>query len=59
MGVWDLKGLDDRVKKYLKLSFEEGFDERHRVMFSVMAIENKKQLELLKTQWETNAKDGK
>lgn len=59
MGVWDLKGLDDQVKKYLKLSLDEGFDEMQRAKFGDIAIETKEQLERLKTQWEENAKDRK
>ena len=39
MGVWDLKGLDDRVKKYLKLSSDAGFDEKQRAKFGLIAIE--------------------
>ena len=52
MGVWDLKYLDDRVNKYLKLSLEEGFDEKQRVKFSTIAIEAWEHLERLKAQWE-------
>ena len=59
MGVWDLKGLDDRVKKYLKLSLDEGFDQTQRAKFVVIAIEASEHLERLKAQWEENAKVGK
>jgi hypothetical protein len=59
MGVWDLKGLDDQVKKYLKLSLDESFDEKQRAKFGAIAIEAKEQLERLKAQWEENAKDRK
>ena len=59
MGVWDLKGLDDQVKKYLKLSLDESFDEKQRAKFGAIAFEAKEQLERLKAQWEDNAKDRK
>ena len=59
MGVWDLKGLDDQVKKYLELSLDEGFDQAQRAKFGVIAIEASEHLERLKTQWEENAKVGK
>jgi hypothetical protein len=59
MGVWDLKGLDDQVKKYLKLSLDEGFDQAQRAKFGVIAIEARGHLERLKAQWEENAKAGK
>jgi hypothetical protein len=59
MGVWDLKGLDDRVKKYLKLSLDEGFDEMQKAKFGLNAIEAREHLERLKAQWENNAKDRK
>jgi hypothetical protein len=56
MGVWDLKGLDERVKKYLKLSLDEGFDEKQRVKFGIFAVEAKEHLERQQTQWEENTK---
>jgi hypothetical protein len=59
MGVWDLKGLDDQVKKYLKLSLDEGFNEKQGAKFGVIAIEASEHLERLKTQWEEDAKDRK
>jgi len=59
MGVWDLKGLDDRVKKYLKLSLDEGFDEMQRAKFGLIAIEAREHLQRLKAQLENNAKDRK
>jgi len=59
MGVWDLKGLDDQVKKYLKLSLDESFDEKQKAKFADIAIEAKEHLERLKAQWEANAKDRK
>jgi hypothetical protein len=59
MGVWDLKGLDDQVKKYLKLSLDESFDEKQKAKFGAIAFEAKEQLERLKAQWEDNAKDRK
>ena len=59
MGVWDLKGLDDQVKKYLELSLDEGFDQAQRAKFGVIAIEASEHLERLKAQWEENAKIGK
>jgi hypothetical protein len=59
MGVWDLKGLDDQVKKYLKLSLDEGFDQAQRAKFGFIAIESREHLERLKFQWEENAKVGK
>ncbi len=59
MGVWDLKGLDDQVKKYLELSLDEGFDQAQRAKFGVIAIEAREHLERLKAQWEENAKVGK
>jgi hypothetical protein len=59
MGVWDLKGLDDQVKKYLELSLDEGFDQAQRAKFGVFAIEAREHLERLKAQWEENAKVGK
>ena len=52
MGVWDFNYLDNRVKKYLKLSLDEGFDEKQRAKFGDIAIEAKGQLERLKAQWE-------
>ena len=48
MGVWDLRGLDDQVKKYLKLSLDESFDEKQRAKFGAIAIEAKEHLERLK-----------
>ena len=59
MGVWDMMYLDDRVKKYLELSLDEGFDQAQRAKFGVIAIEAKEHLERLKAQWEENAKVGK
>jgi hypothetical protein len=59
MGVWELKGLDDQVKKYLKLSLDEGFDQAQRAKFGVIAIEAREHLERLKAQWEENAKGRK
>ena len=59
MGVWDLKGVDDQVKKYLELSLDEGFDQAQRAKFGVIAIEASEHLERLKTQWEEDAKDRK
>ena len=59
MGVWELVFLDNEVKKYLKLSLDEGFDEEQGAKFGVIAIQAKEQLEMLKAQWEVNAKDGK
>jgi hypothetical protein len=59
MGVWDLKGLDDQVKRYLELSLDEGFDQAQRTKFGVIAIEASEHLERLKAQWEENAKVGK
>jgi hypothetical protein len=44
--------LNDRFKKYLKLSTDEGFDEKQRAMFGLIAIKASKQLEMLKAQWE-------
>ena len=51
MGVWDLKGLDDRVKKYLKLSLDEDFDDKQRAKFGAIAIEAIGQLGRLKAKW--------
>ena len=59
MGVWDFKYLDNRIKKYLRLSLDEGFDEKQRVKFGDIAIEAKEQLERLKAQWEENANERK
>jgi hypothetical protein len=59
MGVWDLKGLDDQVKRYLKLSLDQGFDLAQRAKFGVIAIEAREHLERLKSQWEEKAKVGK
>ena len=59
MGVWDLKGLDDRFTKYLKLSLDESFNEKQSAKFGAIAIEAKEQLERLKAQWEENAKNRK
>ena len=59
MGVWNLKGLDDRVKKYLKLSLDEEFDDKQRAKFGFIAIEAREHLERLMAQWEENAKDRK
>ena len=53
MGVWDLKLLDDRVKKYLKLSIDEGFDEKQRNVFGVLANEAREHLETLKEDFGT------
>ena len=47
MGVWDMMYLDDRVKKYLKLSLDEDFDEKQRAKFGDVAIEAKEHLERL------------
>ena len=52
MGVWDLKGLDDQVKKYLKLSLDEGFDQAQRAKFGVFAIEAREILERQKADFE-------
>jgi hypothetical protein len=57
MGVWDLKGLDDQVKKYLKLSLDEGFEQAQRDKFGLITIETKEHLERLRAQWEENTKD--
>jgi hypothetical protein len=51
MGVWDLKYLDDRVKKYLKLSLDEDFDEKQRAEFGDIAIEAMGKLRRLKAKW--------
>ena len=48
MGVWDLMYLDDRFKKYLKLSLDVEFDEKQRAKFGDIAIEAKEHLERLK-----------
>ena len=57
MGVWDSKRLEDRLKKYLKLSIDEGFDEKQRNVFGVLANEAREHLEKLKAQWQENTKD--
>ena len=59
MGVWELVFLDNEVKKYLKLSLDEGFDEEQRAKFGFIAIEAREHLERLMAQWEENAKDRK
>ena len=59
MGVWDLKYLDDRVKKYLKLSLDECFDEKQRAKFGAIAFEAKEHLQRLKAKLAENAKDRK
>ena len=48
MGVWDMMYLDDRLKKYLKLSLDEEFDAKQRAKFGDIAIEAKEHLERLK-----------
>jgi hypothetical protein len=45
MGVWELALLDNEVKKYLKLSLDEGLDEEQRAKFGHLAIEAREHLE--------------
>jgi len=48
MGVWDMMYLDDRVKKYIKLSLDEDFNKKQSAKFGDIAIEAKEHLERLK-----------
>ena len=51
MGVWELKHYDEHVKKYLKLSLDESFDEKQRAKFAAIAIETMGKLKRLKAKW--------
>ena len=51
MGVWELKHYDEHVKKYLKLSLDESFDEKQRAKVAAIAIEAMGKLRRLKDKW--------